>query len=80
MGLFTRVIGGALVGIGIRSYSLGLQMRPMSSKPSGYFIYAAVGASLGYVLYGLQERQFATIEKRRAKLEERKASREAIAN
>lgn len=66
----------------MRFWQLGIEMRPFFAKKNlwTYPVYAAGGASFGYWLQGVDDRQTATLNERKAMLLEkrrRKAERDA---
>ncbi|RGP72980.1 hypothetical protein FSPOR_2356 [Fusarium sporotrichioides] len=71
-------------GLGARFWQMGIEMRPFFSKSSlwVYPVYAAGGASFGYWLQGVDDRQTDTLKERKNILLEkraRKAERDAQA-
>ncbi|KAF5703716.1 NADH2 dehydrogenase [Fusarium globosum] len=71
-------------GLGARFWQMGIEMRPFFNKSSlwVYPVYAAGGASFGYWLQGVDDRQTSTLQERKALLLEkraRKAERDAKA-
>ncbi len=64
-------------GLAVRAWQLGIEMRPFFNKSSlaGYPIFAGVGASFGYWLGGVQERQQTILSARRESLLEKRARR-----
>jgi hypothetical protein len=76
--LFTNITQG----LAVRVWQLGLEMRPFFNKESlwVYPVFAGVGASFGYWMMGVENRQQAILSERRASLLEkrqRRAEREA---
>ncbi|EGR49627.1 uncharacterized protein TRIREDRAFT_121453 [Trichoderma reesei QM6a] len=74
--------GGGGGGLAVRFWQVGIEMRPFFNKGSlwAYPVYAAGGASFGYWLQGVDDRQRAVLdERKRALLEKRarKAQRDA---
>ncbi|CAG7565531.1 unnamed protein product [Fusarium equiseti] len=72
-------------GLGARFWQMGIEMRPFFNKSSlwVYPVYAAGGASFGYWLQGVDDRQTDTLKERKAILLEkraRKAERDAQAD
>jgi hypothetical protein len=65
------------IGIGVRLYQLGIEMRPLFNKESlwVYPVYATIGGSFGYWLMGVEQRQFKMIADRRDALLEKRARR-----
>jgi hypothetical protein len=70
-------------GFAARVWQLGLEMRPFFNKESlwAYPVFTGVGASFGYWMTGVENRQQAILGARRASLLEkrqRRAEREAV--
>ena len=68
----------------VRFWQVGIEMRPFFNKSSlwVYPVYAAGGASFGYWLQGVDDRQTATLTERKGMLLEkrrRKAEKDAVA-
>ncbi|KAK7414707.1 hypothetical protein QQZ08_003099 [Neonectria magnoliae] len=79
-----RLAFWSLFGLGVRFWQVGIEMRPFFNKSSlwAYPVYAAGGASFGYWLQGVDDRQTATLNERKSYLIEkraRKAQRDAAA-
>ncbi|KAF5247866.1 hypothetical protein FANTH_6147 [Fusarium anthophilum] len=79
-----RIAFWSLFGLGARFWQMGIEMRPFFNKSSlwVYPVYAAGGASFGYWLQGVDDRQTSTLQERKALLLEkraRKAERDAKA-
>ncbi|KAM5342411.1 hypothetical protein ACJ41O_013377 [Fusarium nematophilum] len=77
-----RIAFWSLFGLGVRFWQVGIEMRPFFNKASlwAYPVYAAGGASFGYWLQGVDDRQTSTLKDRKAILLEkraRKAERDA---
>jgi hypothetical protein len=69
-------------GLAVRVWQLGLEMRPFFNKESlwAYPVFGGVGASFGYWMMGVENRQQAILGARRTSLLEkrkRRAEREA---
>lgn len=66
-----------MIGIATRAWQLGLEMRPMLNKESlwVYPIFAATGASFGYWLQTVDERQTSILNERKAAILEKRARR-----
>jgi hypothetical protein len=64
-------------GLAVRVWQLGLEMRPFFNKESlwVYPIFAGTGASFGYWLQGVDERQQKVLGARRTALLEKRARR-----
>ncbi|CZR57257.1 probable NADH2 dehydrogenase (ubiquinone) 14K chain [Phialocephala subalpina] len=64
-------------GLAVRVWQLGLEMRPFFNKGSlwAYPLFGGVGASFGYWLTGVEERQQAILGARRTSLLEKRARR-----
>jgi hypothetical protein len=70
------------LGLAVRAWQLGLEMRPILAKDTlwAYPIFAGVGASFGYWLVGVEERQIGFLDAQKKGLLEkrqRRAEREA---
>ena len=63
----------------MRFWQLGLEMRPWFNRGSlwAYPVFAGVGASFGYWLQGVDERQAAVLEDRKQTILEKRAQRAA---
>ena len=64
-------------GLAVRAWQLGLEMRPFLNKESlwAYPVFAGAGASFGYWVQGVDERQQAILGARRKSLLEKRARR-----
>jgi len=64
-------------GLAVRAWQLGIEMRPYLGKQSllGYPIFAGVGASFGYWLSGVEQRQQSILAARKTSLLEKRARR-----
>jgi len=64
-------------GLAVRVWQLGLEMRPFFNKESlwVYPLFGGVGASFGYWLQGVDERQQRILGARRTALLEKRARR-----
>jgi hypothetical protein len=69
----------APTGVAVRFWQLGLEMRPFFNRGSlwAYPIFAGVGGSFGYWLQGVDDRQSAMLEDRKASILEKRAKRAA---
>lgn len=65
------------LGIAVRAWQLGLEMRPFFNKESlwAYPLFAGAGASFGYWLQGVDDRQQTILAARRKSLLEKRARR-----
>ncbi|KAI8714520.1 hypothetical protein NCS52_01171900 [Fusarium sp. LHS14.1] len=77
-----RIAFWSTFGLAVRFWQVGIEMRPFFNKGSlwAYPVYALGGASFGYWLQGVDDRQTATLNDRKALLLEkraRKAQRDA---
>ncbi|PHH92303.1 hypothetical protein CDD83_8017 [Cordyceps sp. RAO-2017] len=72
-----RIAFWSVFGLGVRFWQVGIEMRPFFNKESlwAYPAYALGGASFGYWLQGVDERQRATLDARKAALLEKRARR-----
>lgn len=61
----------------MRAWQLGLEMRPLFNKSSlwAYPVFAACGASFGYYMQGVDDRQSAILEERKRAILEKRARR-----
>lgn len=68
-----------LLGLGVRFWQVGIEMRPFFNKASlwAYPVYAAGGASFGYWLQGVDDRQTDTLRERKNVLLEKRARKAA---
>jgi hypothetical protein len=66
-----------ILGIAVRLWQLGLEMRPFFNKESlwAYPVFAGTGASFGYWLQGVDQRQQSILGARRRSLLEKRARR-----
>jgi hypothetical protein len=64
-------------GLATRVWQLGLEMRPFFNKESlwAYPVFAGAGASFGYWMMGVEERQQTILGARRTSLLEKRARR-----
>lgn len=67
------------IGLAVRFWQVGIEMRPFFNKESlwAYPVYALGGASFGYWLQGVDERQAATLSQRKTLLLEKRARKAA---
>ncbi|KAK3378200.1 hypothetical protein B0H63DRAFT_525448 [Podospora didyma] len=74
-----RIVFWTGFGLATRFWQLGIEMRPFFSKQSAwaYPVFGAVGASFGYWLQGVDERQTAVLQDRRNAILEKRARRAA---
>lgn len=65
------------IGLAVRVWQLGLEMRPFFNKESlwVYPIFAGTGGAFGYWLMGVEQRQQAILGARRMSLLEKRARR-----
>ncbi|KAH8888685.1 hypothetical protein GQ53DRAFT_843206 [Thozetella sp. PMI_491] len=72
-----RVLFWTGFGLATRFWQLGIEMRPFFNKQSlwAYPVFAACGASFGYWLQGVDERQSAILSERKAAILEKRARR-----
>ncbi|KAK6077283.1 NADH2 dehydrogenase subunit 14K [Seiridium cupressi] len=77
--MVSRILFWGGFGVAVRFWQLGLEMRPAFNRSSlwVYPIFAGVGGSFGYWLQGVDERQNATLEDRKAAILEKRAKRAA---
>ncbi|KAI2641659.1 hypothetical protein GGS26DRAFT_586056 [Hypomontagnella submonticulosa] len=74
-----RVLFWTGFGLAVRVWQLGLEMRPFFNRGSlwAYPVFAGVGASFGYWLQGVDERQSAVLEERKKAILEKRARKAA---
>ncbi|KAL2019988.1 hypothetical protein VTK56DRAFT_8988 [Thermocarpiscus australiensis] len=82
--MVNRILFWTGFGLVVRFWQLGIEMRPFFNKGSlwAYPVFGAVGASFGYWLQGVDERQTAVLQERKQAIMEkraRRAQREAAA-
>lgn len=67
-------------GIAVRLWQLGIEMRPLFMRKNlwTYPVYAAVGGSFGYWLTGVEHRQLAVLQERKARLLEKRRKRDDV--
>ncbi|KAB5563250.1 NADH-ubiquinone oxidoreductase kd subunit [Coniochaeta sp. 2T2.1] len=75
--MVSRVLFWAGFGVATRAWQLGIEMRPLFMRQSlwAYPVFAGVGASFGYWLEGVDERQTAILEERKKSILEKRARR-----
>jgi hypothetical protein len=76
------LLSSLFTGVGVRLWQLGIEMRPVLAKGQlwTYPAYAAGGASFGYWLQGVDDKQTEMLNERKSLLIEkrkRKAERDA---
>ncbi|KAF4120551.1 NADH-ubiquinone oxidoreductase 14 kDa subunit [Geosmithia morbida] len=79
-----RIAFWSFFGVAARFWQMGIEMRPLFNKSSlwAYPVYAAGGASFGYWLQGVDDRQTALLTERKNSLLDKRAraaAREAAA-
>ncbi|KAK0635422.1 hypothetical protein B0T17DRAFT_485567 [Bombardia bombarda] len=72
-----RIVFWTGFGIATRLWQLGIEMRPFFNKQSlwAYPVFGAVGASFGYWLQGVDERQTVLLQERKNIILEKRARR-----
>lgn len=72
-----RIVFWSGFGIAARLWQMGIEKRPFFNKESlwAYPIFASVGASFGYWLQGVDERQSAILAARKESILEKRARR-----
>ncbi|KAK0720458.1 hypothetical protein B0H67DRAFT_485422 [Lasiosphaeris hirsuta] len=77
--MVNRIIFWTGFGLLTRAWQLGIEMRPFYTKNAllGFPIFAGVGASFGYWLQGIDEKQTAVLAERKAAIYEKRARRAA---
>ena len=74
---FPRLSNPPMTGLAVRFWQLGIEMRPFFIKESlwAYPLFAGVGASFGYWLTGVEQRQLQMLSERRESLIEKRRRR-----
>ncbi|KAI6089464.1 hypothetical protein F4821DRAFT_256887 [Hypoxylon rubiginosum] len=74
-----RVLFWSGFGVAVRFWQLGLEMRPFFNTGSlwAYPVFAGAGASFGYWLQGVDERQTAMLAERKQTILEKRARKAA---
>lgn len=62
-------------GLAVRFWQLGIEMRPFHKQPWAYGIYGAIGASFGYYLQGVDDKQMTYLRETRDRLIEKRQRR-----
>ncbi|KAK3326515.1 NADH:ubiquinone oxidoreductase 10.4kD subunit [Apodospora peruviana] len=77
--MVNRLIFWTTFGLVTRAWQLGLEMRPIISRRTLwiYPVYGGVGASFGYWLQGVDERQTEVLAERKKAIMEKRARRAA---
>ncbi|KAH7369386.1 NADH2 dehydrogenase 14K chain [Plectosphaerella cucumerina] len=77
--MVSRILFWAGFGFAARFWQMGIEMRPFFTRKTlwPYPIYTAGGASFGYWLQGVDERQSETLKERKAILLEKRAAKAA---
>ncbi|KAK3373703.1 hypothetical protein B0T24DRAFT_271859 [Lasiosphaeria ovina] len=72
-----RILFWTGFGVITRAWQLGIEMRPLfeRSRLWAYPLFGGVGASFGYWLQGVDERQTAVLQERRSAILEKRARR-----
>ncbi|KAK6833013.1 hypothetical protein PG990_002179 [Apiospora arundinis] len=72
-----RVLFWSGFGVAVRVWQLGLEMRPFFNRGSlwAYPVFAGAGASFGYWLQGVDERQQAILNDRKQIILDKRARR-----
>ncbi|KAG9250899.1 uncharacterized protein F5Z01DRAFT_677394 [Emericellopsis atlantica] len=75
--MVSRIAFWSLFGVGVRFWQMGIEMRPFFQRSNlwVYPIYAAGGASFGYWLQGVDDKQTALLTERKNRLLEKRAKR-----
>ncbi|OIW29611.1 hypothetical protein CONLIGDRAFT_631691 [Coniochaeta ligniaria NRRL 30616] len=75
--MVSRVLFWAGFGIATRAWQLGIEMRPLFLRQSlwVYPLFGGVGASFGYWLEGIDQKQTAILEERKKTILEKRARR-----
>ncbi|KAF2646193.1 hypothetical protein P280DRAFT_485922 [Massarina eburnea CBS 473.64] len=74
-----KVLFWSGLGVGVRLWQLGIEMRPLFNRESlwVYPVFAGIGGSIGYWLMGVEQRQYKLLADRRDALLEKRARRKA---
>lgn len=66
-----------VIGIAVRLWQLGIEMRPLFNKESlwAYPVFAAAGGSFGYWLTGVENRQIKLLAERRQSIIDKRKRR-----
>ncbi|CCC13258.1 unnamed protein product [Sordaria macrospora k-hell] len=74
-----RMVFWAGFGLATRAWQLGIERRPILGKQTlwGYPVFAAIGASFGYWVQGVDERQQAMLQERKQAILDKRARRAA---
>ncbi|EGO60510.1 NADH/ubiquinone oxidoreductase [Neurospora tetrasperma FGSC 2508] len=74
-----RMVFWAGFGLATRAWSLGIERRPILGRSTlwGYPVFAAIGASFGYWVQGVDERQQAILQERKQAILDKRARRAA---
>ncbi|KAH6649077.1 NADH2 dehydrogenase subunit 14K [Truncatella angustata] len=77
--MVSRILFWSGFGVAVRVWQLGLEMRPFFNRGSlwAYPVFAGVGGSFGYWLQGVDQRQTAVLDDRKAAILEKRARRAA---
>ncbi|KAI1327996.1 NADH2 dehydrogenase subunit 14K [Xylariaceae sp. FL0255] len=77
--MVSRILFWSGFGVAVRAWQLGLEMRPLLNRSSlwAYPVFAGVGASFGYWLQGVDERQNAMLSERKDAILEKRARKAA---
>ncbi|KAL2262451.1 hypothetical protein VTK26DRAFT_1300 [Humicola hyalothermophila] len=77
--MVSRVLFWAGFGVLVRFWQLGIEMRPFFTRKAlwAYPVFGGVGASFGYWMQGVDERQTKMLEERKAAILEKRARRAA---
>jgi len=75
--MVSRIAFWSLFGVGVRFWQMGIEMRPFFQRSNlwVYPIYATGGASFGYWLQGVDDKQTALLTERKNRLLEKRAKR-----
>lgn len=75
--MVNRIIFWTGFGLVVRFWQLGIEMRPFFNRKSlwAYPVFGGVGASFGYWLQGVDERQTKMLEERKQAILEKRARR-----
>ncbi|KAF2863135.1 NADH2 dehydrogenase 14K chain [Piedraia hortae CBS 480.64] len=73
--MVSKILFWSGFGLAVRFWQLGIEMRPFMTKPYLYPFYCAIGASFGYYLQGVDEKQKRFLEEARERLMQKRLRR-----
>ncbi|KAF8938511.1 hypothetical protein BGZ58_000767 [Dissophora ornata] len=78
MALLTTVAGFSTFGLAVRGVALTIQRRPITTGFAGYGLSAVVFGSVGYFVYGVEQRQNELLKERKEVLSANRQRRLAV--